>query len=49
VAQKKKPNFTPQGNKKSGAQKDAISGVTKSKRQTTKTHHDGIKSNRRPR
>lgn len=39
-----KPNFKPQGNKKSGAPKAAT--PKPAKRQTQKTHHDGLKGNR---
>jgi len=50
MGRKPKPNFKPSSPKKSGVQKDILSGVTRpSKRQTSKTHHDGLKGNRRNR
>ena len=48
MGNKPKPNFKSNNQKKSGAQKDVLSGVTRpAKRVTTKTHHDGLKGNRR--
>jgi hypothetical protein len=46
MAQKPKPNFKSNNQKKSGPQKDVLSGVTPAKRQTNKTHHDSLKGNR---
>jgi hypothetical protein len=41
---KQKPNFKPQGNKKSGAPKPSTPAP--SKKQEPKTHHDSLKGNR---
>lgn len=48
MANKPKPNFKSNNQKRPQPQKDVLSGVTRreAKRQTTKTHHDGLKGNR---
>lgn len=51
MANKKKPNFKPYGNKKSGNKGggfgQALGDLFKpSKKQTPRTHHDGQKGNR---